>query len=292
MSRSVAAVVVNYRCAEQTRACVSSLHRAAPGIRVVVVENDSGDADALRGGLDGAELVVSDRNRGFGGGCNLGIERALEDESVRHVLLVNPDAEAEPGLVDELLATAAAHPEAGIVGGRVVGPDGERVQYESGRFPWWSMGRLHGKAPAEEFETEFVTGALMLIDAALLRDGLRFDESYFLYVEDLDFCREVVARGRTLRVNTRARLRHREGGTQDDGAVLGAMRPLQLRNMTRGKVYFARKRLPWWQRAVALFSICVAKPLLGVLRYGRVGFLPLYYRAVAEGFRIPVRRMP
>jgi len=116
------------------------------------------------------------------------------------------------------------------------------------------------------------------------------DNVEHLYVEDLDFCREVVARGRTLRVNTRARIRHREGGTQPGDAVLGGMRPLQLECMTRGKVYFARKRLSGLRRLVALATICVAKPIAGVLRYGRVGFLPLYFRAVRDGFRLPVRR--
>jgi GT2 family glycosyltransferase len=283
------AVIVNYRCADQTVACVASLRRW--GLRVVVVDNASGDGsvEALRRALPDVELVVSDRNRGFGGGCNLGFERALRRE-VDYVLLLNPDAEAEPRLLDELLAEAARHPEAGIVGGRVLGMDGRTVQYEAGRFPWWSLSGLHARATAEDFETEFVTGALMLIDGDLLRDGLRFDENYFLYVEDLDLCREVIARGRTLRVNTRARIRHREGGTQAGDAVLGGLRPLQLECMTRGKVYFARKRLSGVRRLVALATICVLKPVAGVLRYGRVGFLPLYFRALRDGFRLPVRR--
>jgi len=51
-------------------------------------------------------------------------------------------------------------------------------------------------------------------DADLLRSGLRFDERYFLYVEDLDFCAAVRARGRSLWVTQRATVRHADGGTR------------------------------------------------------------------------------
>ncbi len=292
-----AAVIVNYRSADLTIGCVNSLARTAPELNIFVVENGSEDdsREVLTCGLDDAELIVSEKNLGFGGGCNLGIERALANPRVRYVLLVNPDAEAEPEMVAHLLETAARHPEAGIVGGRVLSMDGESVHYENGRFTWWSLASGHAPAPegkdgkAVEFDTEFITGALMLIDASLLRDGLAFDENYFLYVEDLDLCRQVRARGRTLRVTTKARLRHMDGGTQrGDGAILGNMRPLQLQCMTRGKVYFARKWLPWGQRLIALAVITIAKPLAGVVRFAAVRFLPLYFRAIREGFAMDV----
>lgn len=282
------AVIVNYRCADQTRACIESLD----GLRAIVVDNASGDDSLER--LAGLEVIASPSNLGFGGGCNLGIERALEDPTVRYVLLINPDAVAEPDLLDELLRGAARHPEAAIIGGRILAMDGETVLFENGRFPGPSISGLHVPAPplVFEFPSPFVTGALMLIEAAELRKGLRFDESYFLYVEDLDFCHQVLRRDRAIMINTRARIRHVDGGTQcDDKPVLGKMRALQLRCLTRGKVYFARKFVRGWKLWVVLATLGLFKPLAAVVRYRRIGFLPLYFRAFWRGLRMPVERV-
>ena len=283
------AVIVNYRCADQTRACVESL---PDDLRIVVVDNASGDDSLER--LAGLEVIASDENLGFGGGCNLGFERALEDDTVRYVLLINPDAIAEPDLLDELLRGAARHPEAAIIGGRILSLDGESVLFENGRFPGPTISKLHVPAPKAPFEftSPFVTGALMLIDAAELRRGLRFDENYFLYVEDLDLCHQVLRRDRAIVVNTRAVIRHADGGTQSqDKPVLGHMRALQLRCLTRGKVYFARKFVRGWKLAVVLLALGLVKPFAAVLRYRRIGFLPLYFRAFWQGLRMPVEKV-
>ena len=130
---TVCAVVVNYRCAAQTIACLESLAAAAPGTPVVVVENDSGDDSAAR--LEafaeqhpGVTVLRSQRNGGFGAGCNLGIDRALAAHAgLSNVLLVNPDTTHEPGFLDALRDCAARHPRAGIVGGLIMDGDGRHV---------------------------------------------------------------------------------------------------------------------------------------------------------------------
>lgn len=285
----VAAVVVHYRCLDATRTCLASLRRTAPGLRVYVVDNASADGSAehLRG-EPGAVLVESPRNGGFGAGCNLGIERALADApSLRHVLLVNPDTTHRDGFVDALVACAARHPDAGIVGGLILEAGTSRAWFEQGAYRPWTLAGSHVAAPAgrDEYEAPFVTGCLMLLDAALLRDGLRFDEGYFLYVEDLDLCREVVRRGRSLWITRTAVIEHDAGTTQRGSPVaIGGLRDTQLYWITRNKVRFARKRLPLPQRCCALLVATLLRPVVGVLRYGRIGFLRTYFRAVRDGF--------
>ena len=129
----------------------------------------------------------------------------------------------------------------------------------------------------------------MHIDAGLLRDGLRFDEGYFLYVEDMDFCRRVIARGRTLRVTRRAVIRHREGGSQaTEAPALGGLRPTQLRYVTRNKVRFARIWLSPLQRTVFYAVAFVAKPLAAMLTPRQVPRLGSYFAALREGLRMPL----
>jgi len=295
--RICCAVIVHYRCRDDVLACLDSLDRHAADLPVVVVENGSGAgvADALREVLrdrEHIEVVDAVTNGGFGAGCNRGIERALTRfPDLDSVLLLNPDTVVTAGFLDALRATATRR-RAGIVGGRLLDRDGGNTWFENGRIRPWTLTRCHVPAPAgaTEFETGFVTGALMLVDGHLLRDGLRFDEAFFLYAEDMDLCREVQARGRALWINTEAVVRHRGGGSQGEGrAVLGGLRAHQLLHMTRGKVLFARKRLGWAQRLVYLATAVLLRPLAGlVVSGGSVAFLPPYFRGLWQGLTAPL----
>ncbi|MCA8965833.1 MAG: hypothetical protein KDC48_13195 [Planctomycetes bacterium] len=295
------AVVVHYRDADQTLACVRSLHQHAPGVPVLVVDNDARvapqpallepiEGDGARGA---AALLVTGHNRGFGAGCNAGFDAVLaECPRAAHVLLLNPDARATEGMVQHLCATAAAHPDAGIVGGTVRDADGGAVQFANGRYRPLTLSRLHCAAPAGDtpFATTFVTGALMLLAADLLRAGLRFDERFFLYVEDLDLCCEVRARGRSLWIDPRAVAHHRGGGCwQSELPVLGALTAGQVYWLARSKAVFAAKRLSSAQRVVQGLLAAVVKPTLGVLLQRSVRFLGPYYQGLRDGRRDAAR---
>ncbi len=303
VSDECVAVVVHWTDLDSTLACVESLRAGTVVPSVIVVDNASGDGSGVElarrlHAVDGVAVLRAARNGGFGAGCNLGFARVLASHArATHVLLVNPDAVVDEGCVAALLATAERHPAAGIVGGRILDATGRRVQFENGRFRPWTLGPSHAAAPAgqREFRTQFVTGALMLVDAGLLRAGLRFDETFFLYVEDLDFCREVVARGRELWIDTTASCRHVDGGSQrDDPPVLGAMRAGQLEHMARGKAYFARKRLSGPQQAVFFATAFVLRPLVGLAWSRSLRFLRPWFRGLRAGLREPVpeRRAP
>jgi GT2 family glycosyltransferase len=290
-SADVVAVVVHYRGADDTLACVQSLRAHAAGTPVVVVDNASPDGSvaaltAAFAGADDVVLLLAPANGGFGAGCNLGIDAALlRWPAAAHVLLLNPDAQLTAGALAALRATAMAR-GAGIVGCRIERPDGS-AWFANGRLPRWTLSRFHCAPPAgvDEFAADFVTGCCMLVDAALLRQGLRFDPRFFLYGEDADLCCEVAARGRTLWITQRATVVHRGGGSQRGGPVLGEQTREQLYWQTRAKVLLAWKRLSWLQRAVFLFTAAVGKPLLGLLRWPHGRWCASYCRGLLAGLR-------
>jgi GT2 family glycosyltransferase len=290
---AVRAVVVHFRCLPQTLALLERLRADLPGLPVIVVANGSGDGSdeelsAIHAGDPHRQVLVAATNRGFGAGCNLGIEAALAAADCRQVLLLNPDLLPEPGFLDALLDTASRHPEAAVVGARIVSMDGSRVLFENGRIRPITLSRCQVPAPRgpDEFRTGFVSGACMLIDARILREGLRFDERYFLYVEDLDLCREVLARGRELWVTSRAVVRHEDGGTQrEDAALPGGMRRTQLHHLARGKVLFARK----WSGPLGFalscaFAACV-KPLAALCLWRSWAPVRAHLGGLADGLR-------
>jgi N-acetylglucosaminyl-diphospho-decaprenol L-rhamnosyltransferase len=291
-----AAVVVHYRDADQTLRCLASLAAQEPRPEVVLVDNGSpdGSGDRLAAVLATAgsvQLLRSARNGGFGAGCNQGIELALSRwPGLQHVLLLNPDAVMGAGALRELLATSARHPDAGVVGCRIVDATG-RPWFQNGRVPRWTLSGFHCAPPAaDEHESGFVTGACMLLAADLLRTGLRFDESYFLYCEDVDLCCEAVARGRELWVTQRATVVHVGGGSQPGERVLGELTAERLFWLTRAKVIFAWRRLHWLQRWSFLLVACACKPLAGAVRAGSLAFLGPYCRGLASGIRAALSR--
>ena len=114
----IAAVVLNYRTPTETIRCVCALqasHRAID--EIIVVENGSGDDsfELLRRALPTVTLIAAERNLGFSGGCNRGIERALAGGAVL-VLLVNSDARLRPDALEALERSLSMHQDLGIVG--------------------------------------------------------------------------------------------------------------------------------------------------------------------------------
>jgi GT2 family glycosyltransferase len=208
-------IIVNYRTADLT---IDALASMAPEIgtvspsRVIVVENDSGDASAQQIGAaiaangwgSWATLVCSDRNGGFAYGNNVAIRTALGDgQHPTYYHLLNPDTVVRPGALRALVDFMDANPKVGIAGSRLEWPDGA-AQVSAFRFPSvWSeldQGLRLGMVskvldrwlvampiPEEACPVDWVAGASMIIrDTVFDAVGL-MDERYFMYFEEVDF---------------------------------------------------------------------------------------------------------
>jgi GT2 family glycosyltransferase len=194
--------------------------RALPGARAVVVENGSGDDSAaqLEAGLrredlgDVAELRVSPRNTGFAGGINFALAGEPADRPLPDlVYLLNSDAFAAPGSLRALVEFLRAHPEVGICGSYIHGTDGVphhtafRFPTLLGEFidrvPLWPFTRLllrYATAlglPEVPTRVDWLAGASMLIRREVFDAIGRFDDGFFLYYEETDFCRRAADAG-------------------------------------------------------------------------------------------------
>jgi N-acetylglucosaminyl-diphospho-decaprenol L-rhamnosyltransferase len=214
-SLDVATVIVTYKSALLTIESLQSLDRersaSSLSIRAVVVDNDSGDlpqiarAVAGNGWSDWVTLVSAPKNGGFAYGNNLGMQRAYAAGRPSYVYLLNPDAQVRRGAISALTRFLDSHPDVGIAGSSFETLEGTDWPYAF-RFPGllseldqglelgivtrllrrWVVPRRMTKASQP---TDWICGASMMIRPEVLAAIGGMDENYFLYYEEVDFCR-------------------------------------------------------------------------------------------------------
>lgn len=199
----VGVVCVTFHPGEELEAFAASLAGATTrGVDLVVVEN--GDDPAVAHAVvarHGGRVVLAGANLGYGRAANLG----ARDLDTGWLVVANPDVVWHAGALDALLAAAERHPDAGALGPRVLDPDG--TAYPSARAlpdlatgighallsrvwpgnPWTRRYRDHeGHAPDAERAAGWLSGACLLLRRTAFDAVGGFDESYFMFFEDVD----------------------------------------------------------------------------------------------------------
>jgi GT2 family glycosyltransferase len=215
---SVLVIIVNYRSAGLAIDCLESLAPEVAGwltARVVVTDNASGDGSvellnatiAERGWGAWATVQSLPRNGGFAYGNNAAIRPALEGpDPPRYVWLLNPDTLVRPGALAALVAFLEDHPDVGMSGSRLEGPDG-LPQRSAFRFPsvlgeldaglrFGPVSRLVAHrviappVPVSACPIDWVAGASLMVRREVFEAVGLLDEGYFMYYEEVDFCRK------------------------------------------------------------------------------------------------------
>jgi N-acetylglucosaminyl-diphospho-decaprenol L-rhamnosyltransferase len=221
---NLSAVVVNYRSAALTVECIRSLRADGVG-SIVVVDNASGDgcANLLDSSVTYVALPV---NRGYGAAANAGVRQTATD----FVIVCNPDLLVAPGTTDALLGVLEGSPGLGAAGPTILRTDGTR--YPSARtFPslldaaghgfvglWgadnrWSKRYLRTDEPGAG-QVDWVSGAFIALRRAAFDAVAGFDESYFMFMEDVDICRRLDAAGWGVAYEPSACITHIEGASR------------------------------------------------------------------------------
>jgi GT2 family glycosyltransferase/glycosyltransferase involved in cell wall biosynthesis len=226
--RPVDVVIPSYRDAERVGALVASIRATVPRelARILVADDASGPEHlaALRA-IDGVEVIAGERNAGFAANVNRGL-RASDPE--RDVVVLNSDVEARPGWLQCLQYAASQEEDVGIVGGRLLYPDG-RIQFAGTArnlgAPEWFDHRYRFK-PADWGPAAIagpvlaVTGACMYVRRATLeRIGPLDEERYPMAYEDVDWCLRAWQAGLRVVYFPAACLVHHESVTR--GTVVG-----------------------------------------------------------------------
>ncbi len=245
-------VIVSFNARADLARCLESLHQAPPAHthEIIVVDNAStdGSADAARQWA-GVRVIDAGANLGFSRGNNVGIRAS----SGTNILLLNSDTIVPPGAVDALVSALDAHPHVAVVGprlvngegqaelsfGKMVGPLNQIRQQQIARGDVESYTRV-------EHYPDWVTGACLLVRRADAEAVGLLDERFFMYLEDVDFCAAIRARGRQILFAPGVQVTHLKGRSAPSRAA-------NWQNYHRGLVTFYEKHHPFWTPWLRLY---------------------------------------
>jgi hypothetical protein len=225
-----AVVIVNYNGGDLLQECVRSVVRqGVPPSQIILVDNGSrdGSIENVQRTVDGLQIIRNECNAGFAKAVNQGIKHAwVQPSPADFVLLLNNDAQLEPGALHALAHGFDSLPNLAIAGGQLHYPDG-RLQSAFAPLPslaeeilprillkLFSPARFRRKTLDENpIAVECVLGACLAVRSSVLpRLGL-LDEDYFFFFEEIEWCR----RARHMRAEVYylpgARAVHRQGQT-------------------------------------------------------------------------------
>jgi N-acetylglucosaminyl-diphospho-decaprenol L-rhamnosyltransferase len=211
----IAIVIVSYKSAQLAIECLASIdaeRQAAqsPAIRVVLVDNASGDLRHIAGAVEQngwyswVTLVEAPRNGGFAYGNNLGIASAYAQRRPTYIHLLNPDTQVRSGAITALAEFLETHPQVGIAGSSFETEDGKDWPYAF-RFPTLlseidqgiqvglitrMLSRWTVAQPMKPIAqvTDWISGASMMIRPGVFESIGCLDENFFLYFEETEFC--------------------------------------------------------------------------------------------------------
>lgn len=261
----VSVVVANYNGAQFLRGCLDSLRmQTYPRIEVIVVDDASADGsvDLVRAEYPEIHLVVLPRNVGFAAASNEGMRQSAG----QIIALLNNDAEADSQWVAELVAALRDDPAAGIAASKILLYDRRDVIHTAGDF-LGRNGRPGNRGVWQHDGGQFDTpgyvfggcGGAVAYRREMLDDIGLFDETFFMYCEDVDLSFRAQLRGYRVRYVPTARVYHRLSAT--GGGVLASYYSSRnslavlVKNMPTSLLWRMLPRLLWAQARMAAHAI-------------------------------------
>lgn len=247
-------IIVNFNNGKDILPCLRSLDENEQGIEFDVIVADNGSTDgsvaSIRAQFPAVRVVELGENRGFGVACNAGIKVAKDTAH----LLLNPDTIVRPFALGRMYDKLAEHPEWGIVGARMLTSAG--VPYRAARrfptighlviecIPVWRLfpnsstfnDYLYGEQPVETLDdVDQVEGSCLMISREAFRKIGLIDERFFVFFEEVDWCRRVKEAGYEIHVVQEAEVEHHLSTTMS-------------RNLPRTRVIHATSAMNYYRK--------------------------------------------
>ena len=226
----ISIIIVNWKVRPLLEKCLESILADTESFskEIFVVDNDSRDGtpEMIMADYHQVTMIALPRNRGFARANNL----ALKQSSGEYIFLLNPDTEIQPGFFKTILAYFQAHPEVALLGPRILNSDLSQ-QASIRRFPnlisqllvlfkltkVWPDNKFLKKYLATDFDynreqaVEQIMGAAMIMPRATYEKIGLFDQRFFLWLEEVDYCKRIKDAGLLIKYLPTASLVHHSG---------------------------------------------------------------------------------
>ena len=306
----ISIIIVSWNVRELLLACLAALPAAvgdAFSYEVIVVDNASedGTVDAVRTQFPEVRIIANAENLGFTGGNNQGLALARG----RFLFLLNPDTLPQPGSIAHLARFLAAHPDVGMVGPRLWYGDGS-PQPNRRRFP--TLATLFAEStiiqhyfpglrlfqryimadrPEDEpQEVDWLVGAALMARRAVYEQIGGLDEGFFMYSEEMDWCKRAKDAGWRIAYEPAAEIIHYEGKSSEQAVARRDIFFFSSR-VRYAQKHFGRawaELLRWWLLATFGFQWLRegVKWLLGHKRALRAQRMAAYRQVLRSGLRL------
>jgi len=283
----ISIITVNYNQPEATIALLKSIGTLYPqfSLEVILVDNGSTDNHELTFLKHYKDIVFirSEKNLGFAGGNNLGIQAAKGEL----LFLVNNDTEFRPGLLEMLSGAMIANPEIGIISPKILYFDEPDVlQYVGFTTMNYYTCRNNCIGQFEKDkgqydnllqETGFAHGAAMMISRKALVAAGPMAENFFLYYEEMDWCERIKKAGFKVFVNTGTSIFHKES------LSVGKNSALKEYFMNRNRILFIRRNAGLLQRLFFygyFITFVTPRNVIKYFREGHKDYVKVLFRAI------------
>lgn len=193
---NVSIIIVHYGDIKDTKECLRSLEKLDySNFEVIVIDNGTEEELKVQNLKLKVKLISNKENLGFAGGNNVGIRYALE-KGADYILLLNNDTAVEPSFLKELVKVGESEEKIGILGPVIYYYKSDKIWFAGGKVNWlYTKGEhiqetrnLLRRQAGKIQDTNYITGACLLIKKEVIKKIGLMPEEYFLYLEDVDWC--------------------------------------------------------------------------------------------------------
>lgn len=285
-------VIINYNSLEYTKECILSLYEQTyTNFQILLVDNNSCDNSAMELAtiFPSIKIIKCQINLGFTGGCNLGIQYAIQ-RRFNYIFLINNDTTSHPRMLEELVNYIKLHPKTSLLTGKIYYKDTpNKIWYDGGTLNLITLEGVHknlnkielAKNKERAVVVGFASGCMMLVKREVFEEIGYFDDFFFAHYEDVDLCIRLSKHKKSIVYLPSSIIWHRVSATFLSSNKIIKYTKLTYYLKTRNKIYLVLKYKVKMQK---LFTLILFVPKIIKYLIGFVIFLRMeYFRYVTYG---------
>ena len=290
-NNKVAIIIVNWKQYELTKSCLSTLKSSKfNDFQIILIDNESNQKDLndLKNQFDQVKTFTSEKNLGFTGANNIGINYAIKNQ-FEYVMLLNNDTEIDKNFINPLLKAFQKYKKLGAVQPVI-------MNFYQNKKVWNAGGNLNKffgytsvikKPKYINRKIDWITGCCILIKTVVIKKVGLLDENFFAYYEDVDWSIRIKKAGYDLAVVKSSLIYHHGSKASKNESSEGTLSPFVHYLNIRNHIFLLRKNKDIFNSfgiLVFQFFKILSYSLYFTIRL-RINKLKMVYNGLKDGFR-------